>query len=69
MCAALEEKGADTLVCLGGLVWSDRRNDDQGAPVSVLIDGGRAFVDSRLISIGGGADEVMIQYVAKMLGF
>ena len=30
---------------------------------------GRAFVDSRLISIGGGADEVMIQYVAKMLGF
>ena len=30
---------------------------------------GRAFVDTRLISIGGGADEVMIQYVAKMLGF
>ncbi len=30
---------------------------------------GRAFVDSRLISIGGGADEVMIQYLAKMLGF
>ena len=29
---------------------------------------GRTFVDSRLISIGGGADEVMIQYVAKMLG-
>jgi citronellyl-CoA dehydrogenase len=29
---------------------------------------GRAFVDSRLISIGGGADEVMIQYVAKMIG-
>jgi citronellyl-CoA dehydrogenase len=29
---------------------------------------GRAFVDTRLISIGGGADEVMIQYVAKMLG-
>jgi citronellyl-CoA dehydrogenase len=29
---------------------------------------GRAFVDSRLISIGGGADEVMIQYMAKMLG-
>jgi citronellyl-CoA dehydrogenase len=29
---------------------------------------GRAFVDSRLISIGGGADEVMIHYVAKMLG-
>jgi hypothetical protein len=36
LCSALEEKGADTLVCLGGLVWSDRRNDDQGAPVSVL---------------------------------
>jgi citronellyl-CoA dehydrogenase len=27
----------------------------------------RAFVDSRLISIGGGADEVMKQYIAKML--
>jgi citronellyl-CoA dehydrogenase len=29
---------------------------------------GRAYVDARLISIGGGADEVMIQYMAKMLG-
>jgi citronellyl-CoA dehydrogenase len=29
---------------------------------------GRAFVDLRLISIGGGADEVMIQDVARMLG-
>jgi citronellyl-CoA dehydrogenase len=29
---------------------------------------GRAFVDSRLASIGGGADEVMKQVVAKMLG-
>ena len=29
---------------------------------------GRAFVDTRLISIGGGADEVMIHYLAKMLG-
>jgi citronellyl-CoA dehydrogenase len=29
---------------------------------------GRAFVDTRLASIGGGADEVMIQYVAKILG-
>jgi citronellyl-CoA dehydrogenase len=28
----------------------------------------RAFVDSRLASIGGGADEVMKQVVAKMLG-
>ncbi len=28
----------------------------------------RAFVDSRLASIGGGADEVMKTYVAKMLG-
>ncbi len=27
----------------------------------------RAFVDTRLISIGGGADEVLKQYVAKML--
>ena len=30
---------------------------------------GRAFVDSRLISIGGGSDETMIHYLAKMLGF
>ena len=29
---------------------------------------GRAFVDTRLVSIGGGADEVMIQYLAKMIG-
>jgi citronellyl-CoA dehydrogenase len=29
---------------------------------------GRAFVDARLISIGGGADEVMVHYMAKMLG-
>ena len=30
---------------------------------------GRAFVDSRLLSIGGGSDETMIHYLAKMLGF
>jgi citronellyl-CoA dehydrogenase len=30
---------------------------------------GRAFVDTRLMSIGGGADETMIHYLAKMLGF
>jgi citronellyl-CoA dehydrogenase len=30
---------------------------------------GRAFVDGRLLSIGGGSDETMIQYLAKMLGF
>jgi citronellyl-CoA dehydrogenase len=30
---------------------------------------GRAFVDTRLISIGGGADETMIHYLAKLLGF
>jgi citronellyl-CoA dehydrogenase len=29
---------------------------------------GRAFVDTRLVSIGGGADETMIHYLAKMLG-
>ena len=28
---------------------------------------GRAFVDNRLVSIGGGADETMIHYLAKML--
>jgi citronellyl-CoA dehydrogenase len=30
---------------------------------------GRAFVDTRLISIGGGSDETMIHYIAKRLGF
>ena len=30
---------------------------------------GRAFVDTRLMSIGGGADETMIHYLAKQLGF
>ena len=30
---------------------------------------GRAFVDTRLISIGGGSDETMIHYMAKMLRF
>ncbi len=30
---------------------------------------GRAFVDSRLSSIGGGSDETMIHYLAKQLGF
>jgi citronellyl-CoA dehydrogenase len=29
----------------------------------------RSYRDSRLLSIGGGADEVMIHYLAKMLGF
>jgi citronellyl-CoA dehydrogenase len=29
---------------------------------------GRAFVDTRLISIGGGSDETMIHYAAKLLG-
>jgi citronellyl-CoA dehydrogenase len=30
---------------------------------------GRAFVDTRLASIGGGSDETMIHYLAKMMGF
>ncbi len=30
---------------------------------------GRAFVDNRLLSIGGGSDETMTHYLAKMLGF
>jgi citronellyl-CoA dehydrogenase len=30
---------------------------------------GRAFVDARLGSIGGGSDETMLQYLAKQLGF
>ena len=29
---------------------------------------GRAFVDTRLISIGAGSDETMIHYMAKRLG-
>ena len=30
---------------------------------------GRAFVDTRLASIGGGSDETMMHYLAKRLGF
>ncbi len=30
---------------------------------------GRAFVDTRLLSIGGGSDETMMQYLARQLGF
>jgi citronellyl-CoA dehydrogenase len=30
---------------------------------------GRAFVDTRLSSIGGGSDETMLHYLAKQLGF
>ena len=30
---------------------------------------GRAFVDTRLMAIGGGSDETMLQYLAKQLGF
>ena len=30
---------------------------------------GRAFVDTRLISIGGGSDETTLHYMAKLLGF
>jgi len=30
---------------------------------------GRAFVDTRLATIGGGSDETMLQYLAKQLGF
>ena len=30
---------------------------------------GRAFVDTRLGTIGGGSDETMLQYLAKQLGF
>jgi citronellyl-CoA dehydrogenase len=30
---------------------------------------GRAFVDSRLVSIGGGSDETMLHYLARQLGF
>jgi citronellyl-CoA dehydrogenase len=30
---------------------------------------GRAFVDTRLMSIGGGADETMLHYLARQLGF
>ncbi len=30
---------------------------------------GRAFVDTRVATIGGGSDETMLQYLAKQLGF
>jgi citronellyl-CoA dehydrogenase len=30
---------------------------------------GRAFVDTRVATIGGGSDETMLHYLAKQLGF
>jgi|GEM_PF-5203903 len=36
VCDILKKRGATQLVCMGGLVWSGRREDEQGAPASVL---------------------------------
>ena len=44
----------------------DERDD---VSVVVLRGAGRAFVDMRLMSIGGGSDETMMHYLAKQLGF
>jgi hypothetical protein len=33
---ALKAGGASTIVCLGGLVWSGRREEEQGPPATVL---------------------------------
>jgi len=36
LCAALKDAGAERLVCLGGLVWSGSKEDDQVTPGTVL---------------------------------
>ncbi|HLK11402.1 MAG TPA: acyl-CoA dehydrogenase family protein [Candidatus Binatia bacterium] len=56
-CVAVQQYVATTCVQLfggAGYMWEN--------------PAGRAFVDTRLVSIGGGADEVMKQVVAKILG-
>src|SRR5579884_3175235 len=56
-CVAVQQYVATTCVQLfggAGYMWEN--------PAA------RAFVDTRLVSIGGGADEVMKQVVAKILG-
>src|SRR5947208_2801055 len=55
-CTAVEQFVANTCVQLFG-----------GAGYCWENPAARAFVDSRLVSIGGGADEVMKQVVAKIL--
>ena len=55
-CTAVQQHVADACVQIFG-----------GAGYCWENPAARAFVDSRLISIGGGADEVLKQYVAKML--
>jgi len=55
-CTAVEQFVANTCVQLFG-----------GAGYCWENPAARAFVDSRLISIGGGADEVMKQVVARIL--
>ncbi len=56
-CTNMQQSVANTCVQLFG-----------GAGYIYENPAARAFVDSRLASIGGGADEVMKQVVAKMLG-
>ncbi len=56
-CTNIQQSVANTCVQLFG-----------GAGYMYENPAGRAYVDARLASIGGGADEVMKQVVAKMLG-
>lgn len=56
-CTNMQQSVANTCVQLFG-----------GAGYMYENPAGRAYVDARLASIGGGADEVMKQVVAKMLG-
>lgn len=56
-CTNMQQSVANTCVQLFG-----------GAGYMYENPAARSFVDSRLASIGGGADEVMKQVVAKMLG-
>ena len=56
-CARVSRKVADECIQLHG-----------GYGYMKESQAGRAFVDSRLMSIGGGSDETMLHYLAKQLG-
>jgi citronellyl-CoA dehydrogenase len=57
-CGRVSRRVADECIQLSG-----------GAGYMKDSPAGRAFVDSRLVSIGGGSDETMLHYLAKQLGF
>ena len=58
----------------GVSVWTIRRVADEclqfwgGLGFASESEINRIYRDARLVSIGGGADEVMLQILAKMMG-